>query len=152
MEDQGNPHYQTTLQSSGWYILFFAISLYYLRENVINPYIDQRKKKKNYEEATAPERVSRLREQMLKVREEQQIQALKKSQEAKEKRQLIKSIRLKETAVNQTSTTGRKFGSKSGDDNKGKPTSRSSYNPLMPSSGSAGPSYRPSRRSAGGGG
>jgi len=109
---------------------------------VINPYIDQRKKKKNYEEATAPERVSRLREQMLKVREEQQIQALKKSQEAKEKRQLIKSIRLKETAVNQTSTTGRKFGSKSGDDNKGKPTSRSSYNPLMPSSGSAGPSYR----------
>jgi len=72
---------------------------------------------------------------MLKVREEQQIQAQKQSQEAKEKRKLKKAMRLKETAVNQTSTTGRKLGSTSGDDKKG-------YNPLMPSSGSAGPSYR----------
>lgn len=145
MEDQGTPNYQNMLQSFGWYILFFVISLYYLRENVINPYIDNRKKKKNYEEATAPERVSRLREQMLKVREEQQIQAQKQSQEAKEERKLKKAMRLEKTAVNQTSTTGRTLGLTSGDDKKG-------YNPLMPSIGSAGPSYRPSRRSTGGGG
>lgn len=72
---------------------------------------------------------------MLKVREEQQIQAQKQSQEAKEERKLKKAMRLEKTAVNQTSTTGRTLGLTSGDDKKG-------YNPLMPSSGSAGPSYR----------
>jgi hypothetical protein len=47
---------------------------------------------------------------MLKVREEQQIQAQKQSQEAKEERKLKKAMRLEKTAVNQTSTTGRTLG------------------------------------------
>jgi len=138
------------LQKYGWYIFFLVASVYYLRENVISPYITDRKKKKNYKEATAPERVAKLREHMLKVREDQQKQAQKKSQEAEERKLKKKAIGLKKSAVN---STDKKLVSASAEDKgKGKSLSRSSYNPLMPSSGSAGPSYRPARRSGAGSG
>lgn len=104
--------------------------------------LNDRKRKKNYQEAIEPDRVARLQEQMIKVREEQQRLAQIKSHEAKEKKKMKMIQRLKETKVDQPSSSrnggGYRLGSGSGSGNGG----TSSYNPLMPSSGRSGPSYR----------
>jgi hypothetical protein len=85
--------------------------------------------------------VSKLQEKMLVVRGEQQEEARKKSQEAKKERELKKAKRFKDSAISKASN-GQRLGSTSEDDSKIKSLSRPSYNPLLPSSGSAGPSYR----------
>jgi len=78
---------------------------------------------------------------MVIVRGEQQEEARKKSQEAKRERGLKKAKRLKDSAISKVSN-GQRLGSTSEDDGKRKSLSRPSYNPLLPSSGSSGTSYR----------
>jgi len=150
------------LQKYGWYFIILFITIHYLKRNVFMPILSERQRKQNYKQATDPQRVAILQEQMIKVRLEQQRQAELKSNEAKEQKKLKKIQRLKETKVDQPLGKtnvggGHRLGS--GDDPSSSSTNRNSssssstsYNPLMPSTGHAGPSYRPSRRSRPGGG
>lgn len=141
------------VQKYGWHAVILFITIYYLRKNVLNPILNERERKKNYEEATDPDRVARLREEMKRVREEQQHLAQVKSEEAKEKRKEKMAKRLKDSAVDQPWKTsgGRKLGTGKDQTEKGSSAS-STYNPLMPSSGHMRPSYRPTRRQRPGGG
>lgn len=104
---------------------------------MITPKLNEREQKKNYKDATEPQRVARLHEEMVKVREEQQRQAQLKSQEAKEKKKLKEIQRLKESRVDQPHSRNSSGGHRLGSGGES-----SSYNPLMPSSGRTGPSYR----------
>lgn len=95
---------------------------------------------KSLNEAKDPERVSTLNDHMAKVREKQQEQAQKKSEEAAKIRKQKQVERMKEMAVKKENTTnGRKLGGSKSKPSRVAPSS--SYNPLMPGA-STGSSYR----------
>mmetsp|Transcript_22415 Transcript_22415/g.34198 ORF Transcript_22415/g.34198 Transcript_22415/m.34198 type:complete len:155 (+) Transcript_22415:133-597(+) len=135
------------LQKYGWHLVFTFIAIYYLRENLLDPFLRKISYQKSYKDATRPGRVLTLRDKMEITREEQQKKAQMESDAAKKKRAEQKRERLEKSAVtpkkkntNSTSSSTKKY-----------PYRSDSHNPMAPNaSGSC--SYRPAKRSTGGGG
>eukprot|EP01083_Nonionella_stella_P035738 97473_1 len=120
------------LQKYGWHLVFTFIALYYFRENVLDPFLRKR-----------PSRILTLTEKMEIARKEQQKKAQIESDAAKKKRAEQKSSAI-HTNTNKKKTT-------TSTTTKKNPYRSDSYNPMAPNA-SSGSSYRPAKRSTGGGG
>lgn len=137
------------LQEYGWHIILLLLSISYVNGTFVQPYRMRQKEQQSLQEAMDPTRVSALQTDMARVREEQQRKVQEASNKAEKERKEKALQRLKDSQVRREEKelrNGQRLG-------RGEPhtmTNASSYNPLMPSYGFT-PSYRPARRSRGGG-
>jgi biopolymer transport protein ExbB/TolQ len=136
------------LQEYGWHIILLVLSISYVNGTFLQPYRKRLKEHQSLQEAMDPSRVSALQTDMARVREEQQRKAQEASNKAEKERKEKALQRLKDSQVRREENelrNGQRLG-------RGEPhaTTNTSYNPLMTSYGFT-PSYRPARRSRGGG-
>jgi biopolymer transport protein ExbB/TolQ len=138
------------LQQYGWHIVLLLLSISYVNGKFLQPYRSRQRKQQSLQEAMDPSRVSALQKDMARVREEQQRKVQEASDKAEKERKEKARQRLKDSQVKREGNearNGHRLGR--GEFNTG--ITNASYNPLIPSSGFT-PSYRPARRSRGGGG
>jgi biopolymer transport protein ExbB/TolQ len=133
------------LQQYGWHIVLLLLSISYVNGKFLQPYKSRRKEQQSLQEAMDPSRVSALQKDMMRVREEQQRKVQEASDKAEKERKEKALQRLKDSQVKREKhelRDGQRLGRRD----------VTSYNPLMSSSSGFTPSYRPARRSRGGGG
>lgn len=118
----------TYLHRNAWSIVFLVLGWFILKSSVLDPYYAKYRADKSYREATEPLRVSRLREDMIRVRQAQQEEAARRAKEAaeemeKKKREEVKKKRVKQP-IEEKGGSGRRLNEEGG-----------GYNPMNPSSG-----------------
>lgn len=165
------------IQRYGWHIVFTFLTIYYLRESVLSPYLQKRTQEQTYKEVTDPKHVESHREKMLRVRQLQQKQVQTKSNLAMEVRKQKEKVMKKDSRVmnqqKERSSSSNSLLPEDEDDEKEKrkkeylkkkkekkklhsgkaksnPYKNNDYNPMAPSG--TGTSYRPAKRKVGGGG
>jgi len=129
-------------QENGWSIIFLLIAMFYFKSNVLEPFMNRRETRIDQ----TSDRTMRMREEMMKVRLEQQEEANRKAIEAqklREEKEREEQKRKNESALSETkkkkplkpilTSSSRRL------------TDSGGYNPMQPwTSNSSG--YRPARR------
>lgn len=142
-------------QENAWNTVLILILGWFLKIHLFDPWYDDLRNRRSYEAATDPNRTKSLNEDLRRIREQQQEEVRCKAKEAAEAKKKKKAEELEKKRIQQPGEELR-GGSRLGGDgprrrrrttNHGSTgVSRSSFNPMDPSSSSTGGGYRPQSR------
>lgn len=135
--------FTTYLHQNAWTVVFLIAGGFFLKNSVIDPFIEKYKKAKSHREATDPARVKILGSDMRRIRAAQQEDNERRAVEAieaakKKKREEAEKKRIKQP-MEDKGGGGRRL-----NENNASST-RPGYNPMDPSSGNTSQN-RPTRR------